>query len=118
MRIVIDTNLLLSAFLWDGTPKRLIEAVTLGDSVQHWITTLDGAGVPTGRVQNMAQAMADPQVQARHMILPVTPRAGGPAFVAAGNPIKMSTLPERHHRGPAPALDGDRKAILDWLDQP
>lgn len=27
MRIVIDTNLLLSAFLWGGTPQRLIEAV-------------------------------------------------------------------------------------------
>ncbi len=27
MRIVIDTNLLLSAFLWGGTPQRLIDAV-------------------------------------------------------------------------------------------
>jgi CoA:oxalate CoA-transferase len=98
--------------------KRLIEAITLGNSVQHWITTLDAAGVPTGRVQNMAQAMADPQVVARQMILPVTPRDGGPAFIAAGNPIKMTTLPERHNRGPAPTLDGDRKAILDWLDHP
>jgi CoA:oxalate CoA-transferase len=98
--------------------KRLIESVTLSHPVGHWIATLDAAGVPTGRVQNMAQAMADPQVQARHMILPVTPRDGGPAFVAAGNPIKMSTLPERAARGPAPALDGDRKAILDWLDRP
>jgi len=27
VRIVIDTNVLLSAFLWGGTPQRLIEAV-------------------------------------------------------------------------------------------
>lgn len=27
MRIVIDTNVLLSAFLWGGTPRRLIEHV-------------------------------------------------------------------------------------------
>lgn len=98
--------------------KRLIEAVTLGQPVGHWIATLDAAGVPTGRVQNMAQAMVDPQIVARHMILPVTPRDTGPGFLAAGNPIKMSSLPERTARGPAPALDGDRNAILDWLDRP
>jgi CoA:oxalate CoA-transferase len=62
--------------------------------------------------------MADPQIVARHMILPVAPRDTGPGFLAAGNPIKMSSLPERAARGPAPALDGDRNAILDWLDRP
>lgn len=96
--------------------KRLIEAVTLGQPVAHWIATLDAAGIPTGRVQDMAQALRDPQVLARNMVLPVTPRDGGPAFTAAGNPIKMSTLPEPTHRDPAPALDGDRAAILAWLD--
>jgi CoA:oxalate CoA-transferase len=77
---------------------------------------LDKAGIPTGRVQNMAEAMVDPQIVARNMVLPVTPRPGGPAFTAAGNPIKMSTLPEPTARGPVPTLDGDRAAILDWLD--
>lgn len=95
--------------------KRLIEAVTLSAPLAHWIAVLDSAGVPTGKVQNMAQALADPQVVARHMLLPVTPRDGGPSFSAAGNPIKMSTLPELTLRGPAPALDGDRADILAWL---
>ncbi|MBC2835431.1 CaiB/BaiF CoA transferase family protein [Paragemmobacter straminiformis] len=99
--------------------KRLIETVTLQQPVAHWIATLDAAGIPTGRVQNMAQALADPQILARNMVLPVTPRdGGGPAFTAAGNPIKMSTLPEQSARPPAPTLDGDRAAILDWLDHP
>jgi CoA:oxalate CoA-transferase len=96
--------------------KRLIEAVTLGDSVAHWMGVLEAAGLPTARVQDMTEVMRDPQILARHMVLPVTPRPGGPAFVAAGNPIKMSTLPELTVRGPAPALGGDRQAILDWLD--
>ncbi|MCU0911035.1 MAG: CoA transferase, partial [Rhodobacteraceae bacterium] len=76
---------------------------------------LEAAGVPTGRVQDMAEALADPQVLARNMVLPVAPRPGGPAFVAAGNPIKMSTLAEPAGHAPAPALDGDRQAVLDWL---
>ncbi len=95
--------------------KRLIEAVTLQQTRDHWIATLEQAGLPTGRVQDMAQAMADPQIVARNMILPITPRAGGPAFTAAGNPIKMSILPEQVARPPAPLLDGDRDAILAWL---
>jgi CoA:oxalate CoA-transferase len=95
--------------------KRRIEAVTLERPRAHWIAVLEAAGVPTGRVQDMAEALADPQVLARNMVLPVAPRPGGPAFVAAGNPIKMSTLAEPAGHAPAPALDGDRQAVLDWL---
>lgn len=96
--------------------KRLFEAVTLGETVDHWITTLEAANLPTARVQDMAQVLADPQLLARHMVLPVTALPGGPAFTAAGNPIKMSTLPEITTRAPAPRLNGDRQAVLDWLN--
>ncbi|MCZ8333342.1 MAG: CoA transferase [Rhodobacteraceae bacterium] len=96
--------------------KRLIEAVTLGQTAAHWIGVLDAAGVPTGRVQDMAQAMRDPQLLARNMVLPVAARDGGPAFTAAGNPIKMTGLADPTARAHAPALDGDRAAILAWLD--
>ena len=95
--------------------KRLIEAVTLGQPRAHWIATLEAAGVPTGLVQTMAEAIRDPQILARNMVLPVTPRPGGPGFVAAGNPVKMTGLGEPQSRAPAPLLDGDRAAILDWL---
>ncbi len=89
--------------------------MTLAAPVDHWIAALEGAGLPTGRVQDMAQVLRDPQILARNMVLPVAPRPGGAAFVASGNPIKMSTLPEMQAREPAPALDADRQAILDWL---
>lgn len=94
--------------------KRLIEAVTLGHPVDHWITTLEAANLPTARVQDMAQVLRDPQLLARNMVLPVAANPGGPAFTAPGNPIKMSTLPEITARAPAPRLDGDRQAILAW----
>ena len=97
--------------------KRLIEAVTLGEPVAHWIEVLEAAGLPTGRVQNMAEVLRDPQLLARNMVVPVTPRPGGPSFTSTGNPIKMSTLAEPAALGPAPVLDGDRAAILAWLDR-
>ncbi len=96
--------------------KRIIEGVTLERPKAHWIAALEAAGVPTGRVQDMLEVLKDPQLQARNMVIPVTARPGGPGFTAAGNPIKMSTLPEITARDPAPALDGDRQAIIDWLD--
>jgi len=96
--------------------KRLIEAVTLGAPVAHWIATLEAAHLPTGRVQDMGQVLQDPQLLARHMVLPITASPGGPSFTAAGNPIKMSTLDEITARAPAPRLDGDRAAILAWLN--
>lgn len=96
--------------------KRLIEAVTLGAPTAHWIATLEAAHLPTGHVQDMGQALQDPQLLARHMVLPVAANSGGPSFTAAGNPIKMSTLDEITARNPAPRLDGDRAAILAWLN--
>ncbi|MDH3263109.1 MAG: CoA transferase [Paracoccaceae bacterium] len=97
--------------------KRLIEGVTLSQARDHWIAVLEAAGVPTGRVQNVVEALADPQLLARNMVLAVEAPPGRPGFVAAGNPIKMSTLAEAAARPAAPSLDGDRQAVLDWLDR-
>lgn len=97
--------------------KRFLEAVTLNDTVAHWMAVLEGAGLPTARVQDMGEVLRDPQILARNMVVQVAPLPGGPGFTATGNPIKMSTLPEALTRGPAPALDGDRDRILRWLDQ-
>ncbi|MCV2870448.1 CoA transferase [Defluviimonas sp. WL0002] len=97
--------------------KRLIEMVTLTLPRSHWIETLEAHGVPTGRVQNMAEALADPQVLARNMVLPVSAPEGRPTFVAAGNPVKMTGIAEPSARKPSPSLDGDRDAILRWLSE-
>ncbi len=95
--------------------KRLIEAVTLDNTVAYWIARLEAAGLPTAQVQDMAQVLRDPQLLARSMVLPVAAQPGGAAFTAPGNPVKMSTLPEIASRPPAPRLDGDRAAVLEWL---
>jgi CoA:oxalate CoA-transferase len=97
--------------------KRLIETVTLDQPKDHWIDLLEDAGVPTGPIQNVADAMCDPQILARNMVVDVLDGGGKPAFKAAGNPIKISGMEDPGTRGRAPDLDGDRAAILDWLDR-
>lgn len=97
--------------------KRLIEAITIDRPSAHWIAKLEAAGIPTGPIQNVAQAMEDPQMKARNMVVSILDKAGMPAYVAAGNPIKLSAMEDPTTRRPAPELDGDRAGILAWLAQ-
>ena len=72
--------------------KRLIETVTLEHKKKHWITLLEDAGVPCSPIQDVAQAMADPQILARNMVIKLAAPDGGKPFLAAGNPIKISGM--------------------------
>ncbi|AHD00661.1 CaiB/BaiF CoA transferase family protein [Leisingera methylohalidivorans] len=97
--------------------KRLIEAITLGNSKNHWIGVLTEAGIPTGPIQTVDQVMKDPQILARNMVVEVLGENGKSAKLSAGNPIKMSGLADPETRAPAPKLDADRAEILAWLKE-
>lgn len=97
--------------------KRLIEAVTLESTRAFWIAKLTAAGIPTGPIQDVAQALKDPQILARNMVVDVLDRNGRAAYKAAGNPIKMSDVPDPTTRAPAPDLDANRGEILRWIDE-
>ena len=97
--------------------KRLIEAVTLEQSKAHWIALLTEAGIPTGPIQTVDQVLQDPQILARNMVVDVLGNDGRPEYLSAGNPIKMSGLPDPATRPPAPQLDGSRAQILAWLEE-
>lgn len=96
--------------------KRLIEAVTLDNTCAYWIAKLTAAGIPTGPIQTVAQAMKDPQIVARNMVVDVTDRNGRPVYKAAGNPVKMTDMLDPATRAPAPDLDAHRGELLRWLD--
>ena len=98
--------------------KRLVEDVTLERPRAHWIAVLEAAGVPTGAIQDVAEVMRDPQILARNMVVTIEQGPAGRPLPCAGNPVKMSGLPDPAVLPPAPRLDGDRAAILAWLDAP
>ena len=65
-------------------------------TTQHWVGVLDAAGIPVGRVRSVAEALENPQVMARNMMIEVeNPTVGRMKMI--GNPIKMSDLED----GPA-----------------
>ncbi len=97
--------------------KRLIETVTLARKKKYWLKRLDKAGVPCAAIQNVAEAMSDPQIIARNMVVELAAPDGGKPFLAAGNPIKISGMDDTLKDARAPVLDGDRQVILDWLNE-
>ena len=91
-----------------------IEGVLRQESTDYWITVLEGAGVPCGSVNNVAQALAHPQTTARNMLISVDDPVTGPLELA-GNPMKMSGFVDPPTRPPSPDLDADREKILREL---
>jgi CoA:oxalate CoA-transferase len=79
-----------------------------------WIALLEAAGVPCGPINDVAQALAHPQVAARNMLVEIDDPAAGRIRVA-GNPMKLSAFADPPKRPPAPELDASRAAILGEL---
>ena len=94
--------------------KQEIESVLKTNTTDHWIAVVSKGGVPCGPINNIAQAIAHPQVAARNMLVDVPDGSGG-TLKLAGNPLKMSAFADPTTRPPAPDLDGDRDAILAYL---
>ena len=79
-----------------------------------WIENLEAAGLPCGPINNVAQALAHPQVAARNMLVTVEDATSG-TLKLAGNPLKLSGFADPPTRAPAPDLDADRAKILREL---
>jgi CoA:oxalate CoA-transferase len=85
--------------------KAALETVLKTEPAAHWVEVLEKAGLPCSLINTVADAVAHPQVRARHMIV----EAGG--FHMAGNPIKLSAFADPLTRPPAPDLDADGARI-------
>jgi CoA:oxalate CoA-transferase len=94
--------------------KTDIDAILSTNTRDHWIAMLEAAGLPCGPVNNVAQAIAHPQVEARNMLIEVDDATTGPLKLV-GYPMKLSAFDDPKTRAPAPDLDADRAKILREL---
>jgi crotonobetainyl-CoA:carnitine CoA-transferase CaiB-like acyl-CoA transferase len=76
----------------------------------HWLKELDAKGVPCGPVQNMLQALADPQTVARQMVVEVEHTTVGPVRTI-GLPVKFSETPGKVRSG-APVYGEHTREVL------
>ncbi len=78
----------------------------------EWLAVLQEADLLSARVNNLAEALTDPQVLHRDMVVELEHQLGGPLkFV--GNPIKMSGFPTEYTS--PPLIGGDTDAVLGEL---
>jgi len=77
-----------------------IEAITRQQPRAHWLAVFDANDIPCGPINDYAQVFADPQVQARQMMVETDhPTLGRTRML--GSPIKMSgTPPDVTRRAP------------------
>lgn len=77
---------------------------------QEWIDRIHPRGVPIGAINSIAQALDEPQVKARNMLVTIPHPLKGD-FVTVGSPIKMSGTPVEYLR-PAPMLGEHTDEVL------
>ncbi len=95
--------------------KAELESALAARPAVEWLARFEEAGIPAGPINDVGQVVADAQIGARNMIVSADdPEAG--ILKMAGNPVKSPAWEDPATRTPAPALDGDRAAILAWLD--
>ena len=80
-------------------------------SAEHWLTALEEVGVPCGPVNDMLQALSDPQTLAREMVVEVEHTSLG-KVKTMGLPIKFSETPGKVRSG-APCYGEHTIAVLN-----
>lgn len=91
----------------------VIEAAMATMTVDDAIARFEEHGVPCGRVRSIAEALDDPQVAARHMLVSMEHAALG-SISMLGNPIKLSAGASTF-RLPPPALGEHTAEVLESL---
>ena len=86
-------------------------ALTSGRTTADWIAVLEAAGVPCGPINTIDQVFAEPQAQARGLVVEQTrDDLAGPVRTPA-SPIRLSQTPVAYRAAP-PALGADTLELL------
>ena len=91
--------------------KIILEEKLYVKSTTEWVNLMEREKIPCGPIYNIKEAVENPQVEARNMIVKAYHKVIGD-FKLAGNPIKMSTYEDPNKRGDIPDLDEHREKIL------
>ena len=91
--------------------KDIFENQLKNKNTSDWVKQMEELKIPCGPIFNIKEAVENPQVEARNMIVKAYHKVVGD-FRTAGNPIKMSTYEDKKTRGDIPDLDEHREKII------
>jgi crotonobetainyl-CoA:carnitine CoA-transferase CaiB-like acyl-CoA transferase len=87
-----------------------LRAAFLARTTDEWVETLSAAGVPNARVNDVAQALADPQAAARNALVEIEhPRLGAVRQVAT--PLRVGEEEKPARRAPFRGEDTERVLV-------
>jgi crotonobetainyl-CoA:carnitine CoA-transferase CaiB-like acyl-CoA transferase len=89
---------------------RLLQEVFAKRKTSEWVELLEGAGVPNGPINNIAQVYAEPQVKARGVRVELT-NASGVKVQLVASPMRCSETPVEYRLAP-PALGQHTDEVL------
>ena len=95
--------------------KIILEKKLILKKTFDWVKIMEKEKIPCGPIFNIKEAVENPQVNARNMIVSAYHKVIG-NFKLAGNPIKMSSYKDEKQRGDIPDLDEHREKILKEFD--
>jgi CoA:oxalate CoA-transferase len=91
--------------------KAIIESKLKDKTTEEWVALFIKKKIPCGPIYNIKEAVENPQIEFRNMIVSANHNKIG-KFKMAGNPIKMSNYEDKSTRGEIPDLDQHRDKIL------
>ncbi|MGB7400377.1 CaiB/BaiF CoA transferase family protein [Castellaniella sp.] len=97
-------------FAHEAEINQLIQAHTETASTAHWLALLSGARIPCAPVNDFEQALSDPQILARDMVVDVTLQSGE-TLKMPGNPVKVGNTDGTTFT-PPPLLGQDTDEVL------
>ena len=93
--------------------NRVIQEELLTDTAENWLAKLRAARIPCAPVNDFKQALEDPQIRARGMVVDVALH-DGEVIQVPGNPIKLSAVGEESYGAP-PRLGEHTDAVLGQI---
>jgi crotonobetainyl-CoA:carnitine CoA-transferase CaiB-like acyl-CoA transferase len=84
-------------------------------STAEWVRLLEAAGVPCGPVNRLDTIFADPQIQARGMVVEMAHALTGKPLRLVGNPERFSETPVSYRHAPPILGEHSAEILRDWL---
>ncbi len=94
--------------------EKVLDELFKEKEVDEWLALLESAGVPCSPINDIEHVMKNRQILARNMVVDVEDKDIGTIKIA-GNPIKMTTIPEENHRAAAPDVGEHNETLLTEL---
>ena len=91
--------------------KIILENKLKEKKTSEWVKGMEELKIPCGPIFNIKEAVENPQIKERNMIVKSFHKVIG-EFRTAGNPIKMSSYNDASTRGDIPDLDEHRDKII------